>query len=167
MTIRHVAAAAALVAATASTAAAHAEIVSSAPPAGANLQAPPTEVTITFDDELDPDASGFIVTDSHGMEVGSGEVDLTVADRNVIKGAVTITDPGIYTVTYAVAGLDGHQIEGTFSFGVLATGPIPGQTGGEPDTALSREPPASRLVMLGILLLVLAGATAARAAALR
>jgi len=166
--MRAMAAAAVLLAASASTVTGHAEIVSSSPPAGANLLVPPTEVVITFDDELDPDASSFTVSDSHGVEVGSGEVDLTVADRNVLQGAVTIGDPGVYTVTYTIAGIDGHEIEGTFSFGVLATDPIPDPTGDEPDTAIrSPSPAAPALIVLGALLLVFAGVSAARAAAVR
>ena len=89
---------------------AHVELISSSPEAGANLDSAPTEVTVTFDDEVDPDHSSFTVTDADGNEVGSGEVDLTVADRNVLRGDVTISDPGVYTVNYTVAGVDGHEI---------------------------------------------------------
>lgn len=166
--LRAIVAAGLLLAATASSAAGHVEVVSSSPAAGANLTTAPTGVTITFDDELAPDASSFTVTDAHDAEVGSGEVDLAVADRNVMKGAVTITDPGIYTVSYTVAGVDGHVIEGTFSFGFQATGAIPGPTGGSPDTAMPpSRPSAPALVLLGALLLILSCVTAARRITLR
>ena len=129
--------------------AAHVELITSSPTAGANLSTAPTEVTITFDDELDPDFSSFTVADATSVEVGAGEVDLTVADRNVMTGPVTITQPGVYTVTYHVEGVDGHQLEGSFSFGYQATTTIPDPAGDEgPDTA-KREP--SRL--LGLVLL--------------
>jgi methionine-rich copper-binding protein CopC len=133
----------------------HVELTESSPQAGDNLDTAPSEVSVTFDDELDPDLSSFTVTDADGTEVGSGEVDLTVADRNVMNGAVTITDPGVYTVSYTVAGVDGHVLEGTFSFGFQATAEIPGPTGGEhgPDTAMPN-PPATAPVALGVLLLV-------------
>jgi len=158
--LRAIGAAGILLVATASSAAGHVAIVSSSPVAGANLETAPTEVTITFDDELNPDASSFAVTDSDDVEVGVGEVDLSVADRNAMTGAVSITDPGVYTVSYTVAGVDGHAIEGTFSFGFQATGEIPGPSGGEePDTAMARPGPANpALVALGCLLLVAAGA---------
>lgn len=166
--LRAIGAAGILVAATASSAAAHVEVMSSSPAAGANLPTAPTEVTITFDDELDPDTSSFTVTDEHDAEVGSGQVDLTVADRNVMKGAVVITQPGVYTVSYVIAGVDGHEIEGTFSFGFQATGEIPDPTGGDPDTAMSpARPSAPALVLLGALLLGLSGVTAARRITLR
>jgi len=126
-----------LTAISASAVAAHVGLISSSPAPGANLSTPPTTVTITFDDELDPDLSGFTVTGPGSIEIGSGEVDLTVADRNVLTGAVAISTPGIYTVSYRVAGIDGHQLDGAFSFGYQATSAIPGPTGGEgPDTAM-------------------------------
>jgi copper resistance protein C len=151
-------------------ASAHVELVSSSPDAGANLDTAPTEVTVTFDDELDPDHSTFTVADADGNEVGSGEVDLTVADRNVMHGDVTISDPGVYTVSYTVAGVDGHEIEGTFSFGFNTDETIPDPTGGEhdegPDTALPYRQP-SPLPMVGALLIGLAALLGVRRLALR
>lgn len=135
----------------------HVELVSSSPNVGANLDTAPTEVTITFDDELNPEKSSFTVTDADRNQVGSGDVDLTVADRNVLNGPVSISDPGVYTVTYTVAGVDGHEIDGTFSFGFNSLQQIPEPTGGEgtPDTAMPRpEPPLAELT--GGLLLTLA-----------
>ena len=153
-----------------SAASAHAELVSSSPASGDNLDSAPTEVIVTFDDELDPDHSSFTVADADGNEVGSGEVDLTVADRNVLRGEVAIADPGVYTVTYVIAGLDGHEIEGTFSFGFNTDETIPEPTGGEhdegPDTALPHPQP-SPLPLAGALLIGLAAVLGVRRQALR
>jgi methionine-rich copper-binding protein CopC len=146
----------------------HVELISSSPEAGDNLDTAPTKVTITFDDELDPDLSSFTVIDADGGEVGQGEVDLTVANRNVMTGTVSIADPGVYTVAYTVAGLDGHEIDGTFSFGFNALRQIPEPTGGEegPDTAMpAPEPPLAQLA--GGLLLGLAVLIGVRRGALR
>ena len=152
-----------MMAGAASIVAGHVELISSSPVAGANLSAIPTEVTITFDDELDPDLSHFEVTDAASVEVGSGEVDLTVADRNVMRGPVTITAPGVYTVSYTVGGVDGHVLEGSFSFGYQATSTIPGPTAGEgADTAMTPRGGASGLVLLGWILLIASGVMAAR-----
>jgi copper resistance protein C len=151
-------------------ASAHVELISSSPEAGANLDSAPTEVTVTFDDELDPDHSTFTVTDADGNEAGSGEVDLTVADRNVMRGAISISDPGVYTVSYTVAGLDGHEIEGTFSFGYNTDATIPEPTGGEhdegPDTALQYGQP-SPLPVVGVLLIGLGAVLGVRRLGLR
>jgi methionine-rich copper-binding protein CopC len=134
--------------------AAHVELITSSPAAGANLPTAPTEVTITFDDELDPDLSSFTVADASSVEVGGGEVDLTVADRNVMTGPVTIAQPGVYTVTYHVAGVDGHELEGSFSFGYQASTTIPDPTSDErPDTAMREPSRRFGLVLLGALFL--------------
>jgi methionine-rich copper-binding protein CopC len=132
----------------------HVELISSSPQAGDNLDAAPTEVTLTFDDELDPDRSSFTVTDADGGTVGSGEVDLTVADRNVMTGAVSITDPGVYTVGYRVVGVDGHVLGGAFSFGFNALRQIPEPTEGEegPDTAMPAPEPSIVQLAGGLLL---------------
>ncbi|HEY7847338.1 MAG TPA: copper resistance CopC family protein [Candidatus Limnocylindria bacterium] len=151
-------------------ASAHVEIVSSSPEAGDNLDTAPTEVVVTFNEELDPDLSTFTVTDADDNEVGSGEVDLTVADRNVLLGEVSISDPGVYTVSYSVAGVDGHPIEGTFSFGFNTEDAIPEPTGGEeeegPDTALPFQP-GSPLPLVGVVLIGLAAVLGLRRLALR
>jgi hypothetical protein len=150
-------------AAAASAVAAHVELISSSPIAGANLSTIPTKVTITFDDELDPDLSHFEVTDAAAVQVGSGEVDLTVADRNVMTGPVAIAAPGVYTVSYTVAGIDGHVLDGTFRFGYQAAAAIPGPTGGEgADTAMTPRGGSSALVLVGWLLLLASSAIAAR-----
>jgi methionine-rich copper-binding protein CopC len=153
---------------------AHAELVSSDPEAGANLDTAPTEVTLTFDDELDPDGSGFTVTDHHGDEVGTGELDLDVADRNVVRGAVSISEPGVYTVEWTILGLDGHEISGSFSFGYQSDEEIPEGEGGEhghenPDTAMPLALPASPsfATVAGILLVLLATGAAIRRSSVR
>jgi methionine-rich copper-binding protein CopC len=130
---------------------AHIELVSSSPAAGANLSTPPAEVTITFDDELEP-GSSFTVTGGGSVEVGTGEVDLTVADRNMMTGPVAITEPGTYTVIYTAAGVDGHEVAGIFSFGYLATATIPVPTGDEgPDTAITAPSHSPALLFLGVM----------------
>jgi len=161
------AAVAALVAALPAAAIAHAELESSTPAAGANPDAAPTTVTLNFSEELKPDGSSFTVKDADGHEVGSGEVDLNVADRNVMTGDVTIADPGVYTVTYSVIAEDGHASGGAFSFGYKATEAIPGSTTHEdPDTAMAR-PSTPILVIVGWLLVALAGVVGFRRLALR
>lgn len=126
-------------------AAAHAELVSSSPADGGTLTTPPDEVVLTFDDELDPDKSSFTVTDAGGDEVGSGEVDLNVADRNVLRGSVDVSERGAYTVRYVAAAADGHVTEGTitFTYGSNAA----------PNTALPLPGP-SLPTLLGVLMLL-------------
>ena len=148
----------------------HASLISSSPDAGENLNAAPSEVRLTFDGELDPAGSGFTVLDHSGDEVGSGEVDLDVADRNVLVGGVDISEPGVYTVEWTVLGADGHEISGAFSFGYATDEEIPGATddhGHEsPDTAMATSS-VDPIVVGGIALLALAGLAAVRGSAVR
>jgi methionine-rich copper-binding protein CopC len=141
---------------------AHAELVSSDPAPGDRLDEAPSEVTVTFDGELAPE-SGFIVTDADGHEVGAGGLDLDVAERNVLRGAVTITEPGVYTVAWTAVSDDDHPEEGSFTFGYDAN---PTATSTAPNTAL-RRPVDDPLVRIGVVLLLLAATTAGRRLAAR
>jgi copper resistance protein C len=137
--------------------AAHAELVSSTPGPGDVLDAPPTEIVLVFDDELDPAASGFTVTDADGSEVGSGEVDLDVAERNELRGTVDAAEPGDYTVSWSVTGADGHAVEGMFDFEVRAADGDDG-VDAQPDTAMAPPTGANPLLVIAGLVLVIAAA---------
>ena len=160
----------ALTLASAAVAAAHVELAASTPQAGENLDTAPTEVTLTFDGELDSEASTFTVADADGHQVGTGSVDLTVADRNVMIGEATITEPGVYTVAYSVLGVDGHEIDGQFSFGFATDEEIPEgeslEDGHQPDTAVAAGD-ADGPALLGVALLLAAGLLTIRRRALR
>jgi MYXO-CTERM domain-containing protein len=132
------------------TAGAHVELISSSPAAGANLQTAPSRVILAFDGELDPAGSSFSVTDQRGQEVGTGSVDLEVADRNVLEGEVTISEPGTYTVEWTILGIDGHEVSGSFSFGYAT--PVTES----PDTAVASGASPTPPMFLGLLLLALA-----------
>lgn len=133
---------------------AHAELVSSSPATDAQLEDPPREVTLTFDGELLPDGSGLVVTLAGGGEVGTGGLDLDVADRNVIAGEVTITEEGLYVVAWTAASVDGHAASGEFSFRY-------GDAENAPDSALPAPEGPGGLLLAGAALLALALLTAA------
>jgi copper resistance protein C len=133
---------------------AHADLASSSPADDAELDNAPDEVRLTFTEELDPDGSGFVVTDAAAKEVGRGDVDLEVADRNELAGSVSIADPGVYTVTWAVVSSDGHEATGSYTFGYRVA------EDATPDTRMvARSAPS--LVFIGFLL-VTASALVAR-----
>lgn len=110
---------------------AHTELTESTPADGAQLDEPPTEVVLTFEGEI-TEESTFTVTAADGTEVGSGELDLDLADRNVLRGDVSISEDGTYTVAYSIVGEDGDPIEGEVTFTV---GEESGTT--TPNTAMS------------------------------
>ena len=129
--------------------AAHAELVASDPADGAVLAEPPGAVELRFGGELDPDGSAFTVTGPSGDFVGSGEVDLDVAERNVLRGIVDARGDGAYEVRWTAVSIDGHSDEGSLGFTV--------RPGTAPNTALPRPDPT---LPLGVLLLVVAVAIA-------
>ncbi|MGH2384050.1 MAG: copper resistance CopC family protein [Candidatus Limnocylindria bacterium] len=111
---------------------AHAGLISSTPAGGAEVATPPDEVVLVFSGELAPDGTGFTVTDADGTTVGVGSLDLTVADRDEVRGTPTISNPGVYAVAWTSVAADGHEGAGSFEFRVISST-------GSPDTAVNAE----------------------------
>ena len=141
-------------------ASAHTELTSSDPADRSTLTEAPTEVMLTFEGEVSEDST-FAVTGPSGDEVGSGELDLDVAERNVLHGEVAVEEPGEYVVAYSIIGEDGDPIEGEvrFTFDSDATA-----SPATPNTAMVAPVTASPTVLAGIAFLALAGVVAARRA---
>jgi len=137
-------------------AAAHSELDKSDPANGANLQTAPSTVVLTFTEELDPTGSSFTVTDAGGATVGTGEVDLNVAARNILRGAVSIGQPGTYQIAWTSLSLDGDTLHGTVTFGYRLSSPP--NTSTRPRQGANLVP----LTVAGVLLLVVAGLLAGR-----
>ena len=131
-------------------ASAHAELADASPEPGSELDEAPPEIRISFTGELDPEASGFVLTGPDGKELATGVVDLEVAERNELHAPVAITEPGTYTVEWTAVAADGHPEEGRFTFGYRSE-TVEQET---PDTALRR--PGVPASMLGTLMLGLA-----------
>jgi methionine-rich copper-binding protein CopC len=133
---------------------AHAELVSTSPTEGATLDVAPSRIVIVFDAELDPDGSDLIVTDGAGVTVGTGGVDLEVAERNSLRADVTLDGNDTYEVTWTAASVDSHAESGSYEFSV-ATGAA------APDTAL---PVGTPFVFGGLVMLALAAVLVRRVA---
>jgi len=136
--------------------AAHAELLSSSPEAGETLDEPPAEIALTFDSELDPDGSEFTVTGPDDAVVGSGEVDLDIADRNEMRGGVEISEPGSYSVSWTSVAEDGDEAAGEFTFDYRAD--AGGSPGEQPNTAVVSNGVDLPLVGAGLLMLAAGGA---------
>lgn len=134
---------------------AHAELTAAEPAAESVLGSAPDEIVLTFGAELDPDGSRFVVTYESGAEVGSGSVDLDVADRDVMRGSVEVGADGTYSVSWTAASIDGHAASGSYTFRVGAEE--------APNTAMAARPD-DRLVLIGIGLVALGCLAALRRA---
>lgn len=120
---------------------AHAGLASSSPAAEEELDAVPTEVTLTFTDEIAPEFTEVEVVDGEGLPVVDGE---PVTDGfSVTQTLVAELHPGPYVVTYKVLSADGHPVSDAIPF-TIAEGAVtadpPQATSGATPTDSGTEP---------------------------
>ena len=143
------------------TASAHTELAESNPADGAVMTDAPSEVVLAFTTELSEE-SAFSVIGPDGETVGEGELDLDIADRNVLRGDVAVTEPGRYVVSYSAAAADGHPAEGEVAFTYRPEDRQPAA----PDTALpGRDAPVPLVLGVGLCAIAMALALRGRRAA--
>lgn len=115
MTIRHTiivtAGSAALSLFTVASAFAHAHLVRATPAEGGTVKDAPTEVTLKFNERLEPAFSSAVIRDSAAKQVDK-------ADRTVVRVSLPPLDPGVYTVEWRAMSSDSHKINGKFTFKV-------------------------------------------------
>lgn len=112
---------------------AHSELVSTTPEDGQVLDAPPTELTFTFNEDLLPDFVNFVATDPGGQV-------LELAVSGVSGPTATVAWPaeapgGEWRVDYRVVSQDGHPVEGSIAFAYAASSPTPSPTSAAPSPA--------------------------------
>lgn len=128
-------------------AAAHDQLVTTDPADGTTVQALPAQITLTFNEDVLPDAGATIVdvTDAAGATVAQGAP--AVAGATVTQQLSSPADPnGAYSVAWKVVSSDGHPVSGTFSFtvsGAPVTTPTPTATPtATPSPTATPAPPA-------------------------
>ena len=100
--------------ATAAPVSAHAELVSSDPANGATLDALPTEIVLTFSENVGNPAGLSVVT-ADGTVLETGELEV-VDDTMRLPLAAASATPGHYLISYDVTSADGHPIGGELHF---------------------------------------------------
>lgn len=96
---------------------AHADYQSSVPESDATVKSAPSEVSITFTEEVNADLSRIVVDDSAGNEVD--KVNSHIVGGNAKQLAVDLKglQAGTYEVLWtSVAADDGHKLTGKFKF---------------------------------------------------
>lgn len=112
---------------------AHALPVTTSPASGATLQAPPTEIDMTFGEAPDLVNSLIQVLDTSGKVWASGHPERVAGQpatvvRLPIPGALP---KGAYTVNWkTISTVDGHLATGAFSFGVQVAPPTSSASSG-------------------------------------
>ena len=104
---------------------AHAALASSAPAARSTLSAPPSRVTLTFSERLEPAYARVSVWDAAGAQVDLKDGALDRDNRRVLAVTLPLLPPGRYTVRYRVLSVDGHVVEASFVFTVGSSAPRP------------------------------------------
>ena len=109
---------------------AHSELVSSSPADGQVLDAPPTEVTFTFNEDLLPDFVNFVATNADG-----DVTELVVSGLNgptVVLAWPPQAPGGEWQIDYRVVSADGHPVDGSITFSYVAESPSPTPTPSTP-----------------------------------
>ena len=143
--------------------AAHAEYVTSSPEPYDIWNSPPTQVTITVSEAVQPGSQSIIVTDAHGRLVSAGSIVLSPTGPTTFHVALTQIGGGIYTVIWSVISSDdGHFTTGYFYFmvrnpdgtaaGTFPTSPPPGFGQGPSTPPL----PPDQLILRALLFLTYA-----------
>ena len=107
-------------------ASAHTGLVSTDPRDGADLAAPPSQVTFVFDEDLLPDFVDFSISNGDGepLSIAGVKVDGSTAALPWPSDA-----PGnTYTVAYRVVSQDGHPVSGAITFSYVRESPSPTPT---------------------------------------
>jgi methionine-rich copper-binding protein CopC len=122
MTIRHRAivavSSASLLLWTVAAAFAHAHLVRATPAEGDTVKDAPAEVTLKFNERLEPAFSSAVIRDSAGKQVDKADARVDKADRTVVRVSLPPLDPGVYTVEWRVMSSDSHKVNGNFTFKV-------------------------------------------------
>ena len=124
-------------------ASAHSRLVSSSPADRASVPTSPTEIVLTFNEDINPEFVTVRVTDGEGGDVlGS---DPAVAGPKVTVPVPAPIAAGSYKITYRVVSSDSHPISGSTAF-TVAGDPLasPSPSAASPRDSPSAPAPAAR-----------------------
>lgn len=99
-------------------ASAHASLKSSNPEAGATLTVAPKEIALTFNEKVEEAFSTITLFDGEGKAITADKAKVNAANPAILRLETPTLAAGSYTVTWAVAGHDGHRRKGDFKFTV-------------------------------------------------
>ena len=122
----------------ASPALAHNQLVSAKPDRNATLRKAPTEIRLAFLQRLDPKFTTVVVSDADKRQLPSAKP--TVKAKTAQLKLDQPPENGKYTVAYRVVSVDGHTVEGSYTFTV--DGPAPASAAA-PSAVASADVPAA------------------------
>ncbi len=105
-------------------ASAHAYLIKTVPAASGVLDTPPANVELTYDEAVEPRFAIVSVTDADGRQVAAGAVRRSPTNPDTLVVPVRPNLPqGWYLVYWRAISVDGHPVQGAFTY---AVGPNPG-----------------------------------------
>jgi copper transport protein len=102
---------------------AHAALLKTSPQASVTVNGSPAQVTLTYDEAVEPRFAVVSVTNAAGQQQASGSPRTSSSDPDTLEVPVNKLSPGWYLVYWRVISADGHPVRGAFTF---AVGPNPG-----------------------------------------
>jgi len=97
---------------------AHSKLETSTPPADAKLTENVSEVSLSFNENIDENLSTVKIKNEQDEAVEVAEV--TVTGNNMVGTLAAPLPTGSYTVEWKIVGGDGHPVDGTYNFEVDA-----------------------------------------------
>jgi copper resistance protein C len=94
---------------------AHAFLDHASPLVGSTVAAAPSEVVLTFTQNLEPAFSTVEVSGPGGARVDQGKASIS---GNTMRVGIKAAGPGSYKVRWHVLSVDTHKTEGSFGFTV-------------------------------------------------
>lgn len=118
-TLRHTVLAAAFGLAFAGPAFAHAHLASATPPANGNAAQAPSQLTLSFTEDVNLAFTNAKVTGPDGKAITTGKEKLKPSsDRTLVVPLSSPLNPGTYTVKWQALSKDGHKTHGSYHFTV-------------------------------------------------
>jgi copper transport protein len=97
---------------------AHAELISTEPASGEQLDAAPERVVLRFSESVDVSDDAVEVLTAGGDQVDVGDPGHLDDERSSVAVDVPDLDDGTYVVSWRVLSSDSHPVSGAFTFGV-------------------------------------------------
>jgi copper transport protein len=127
---------------------AHAGLVSSVPAASSVLEEAPESIVLDFDEPLEIDLASIELFDVEARRIPLGTVGGVDGDDSIVSASVPDLDDGIFAVVWRVTSVDGHVVDGSFSFTVGRADGNAGDLLDQLATGSGTDPAVSRLALM-------------------
>lgn len=98
-------------------ASAHARPETQTPAAGAVVSAP-HEVSVTYNEGLEPAFSSVVVSNAQGKQVNTAKAEVDATTHKTMRVALPTLPAGEYQVKWVAVADDGHRTQGSYKFTV-------------------------------------------------